>query len=461
MTDISTAGAGNTNVFCQISGREISPESCFQAQGQEGCFGCAAHTRRCESCLINFVAVAATGTCSSCTATEIEREKNLQLPAAPKTVSCQMMKKSIRGSMCRSVQGQDGCRGCAAPSRNCESCGTRPVRFPQYGMCFTCSVKELGDGWEPQQADRSAVHHPHLRLVDNDEESKSKTAREILPFAQDFMRIPLGNLRDPEFPVRSKYDEQDLFDLGDSMMHDGMIYPVIVEPVSENFYEVIIGSRRVRAARIREVADIPALVVSPQSPLSKIFMALAENTLRVNLDPFEEAKVFLRLMREYSLDTNGVAKRVRRPSSYVTERIQLLSLPADVQQLVADGELAIRNAAVLARLPEKERQKKLAQASVTHRFAPNELRRKVADEIGDLEDTGRVIPYRVTPEKFAARTEEFARWFRRATPRLALEGTTLRDRVQMMSALASLENQIGRMKDSIRKGKSVSKRRAK
>jgi ParB/RepB/Spo0J family partition protein len=321
-------------------------------------------------------------------------------------------------------------------------------------------VKELGDDWQLEEADRS-VMYPHLHVVSDSDDASAESVQEILPFAQDFRRIPLANIREPEQRVRQKYDKQELFDLGNSMMHDGMIYPVIVEMVSENFYEIIIGSRRVRAARIREMTDIPALVVGPQSPLTRIIMALAENIHRVNLDPFEEAKVFLRLMKEYDIDTNEVAQKVRRSPHYVRERIQLLSLPEDVQQLVSDGELSLGNAIVLARLPEKERQKKLAQASLTHRFAPNELRRKIAGEISEMEKPGRVIPYRVTPEKFTARTEEFVRWFKRATPQLVLDGSTLDERVMMMNALASLENQIGKMKDVIKKGKSVSKRRAK
>lgn len=327
-------------------------------------------------------------------------------------------------------------------------------------MCFTCSVTEYGDDWQSEVVDRT-VEQRQLRLVPDAEETNANGAQKIVPFAQDFLRIPLVNIRDPELSVRTRHDEEELLTLGDSLVHDGMIYPIIVELVSENFYEVIIGSRRVRAARIREVDDIPALVVSPQSPLTKIIMMLAENIHRVNLDPFEEASVFLRLMREHGLNTSEVSRRVRRSTQYVTQRIQLLSLPGDVKQLVADGKLAFHNAAALARLPEKERQRKFARTSVEHRLTPGELRRKIAAETGAMEDTSRTVPYRVTPEKFAARTEEFVRWFQRATPRLALDGSTADGQKLMMSALASLENQIVRMKDVIRKGRSTNKRRTK
>lgn len=460
MTDTSTVGAGDTSVFCQISGRDISSESCFQTQGQEGCFGCAASTRRCEKCQINFVAVAATGTCSQCTAAEIESEKSVKISAPLAKVDCQMMKRSISGVMCRSTQGQEGCRGCAAQSRICENCASRPVRFPQYGLCFTCSIKELGDGWQAEEPDRS-VAHPHLRVVSVEPKTgiEKEKGREILPLAQEFCRIPLANIREPEIPVREKYDEEELFDLGDSMLNDGMIYPVILEPVSENFYEVVIGSRRVRAARYREQLDIPALILDPQSALSKLLLALAENIHRVDLDPFEEGKAFLRLMREYEMNASDIAAKTNKSVAHIKERIQLLSLPEAVQQLVVEGELSIRNAAVLARVPEKKRQAKLARESVTHRFAQNELRRRVSSEVGDTGNTARVIPYHVTPQKFAARSEEFVQWFKRAIPRLRIGETTLEDRVLMLGALTSLENQIRKVKELIKREKSPGKKK--
>ena len=459
MTDSSNVRAGEASVFCQISGREISPKSCSQTQGQDACFGCAASTRRCEKCNLNFVTVAATGTCSQCTATEIEDEKAMAIPAPPAKVSCQMQKRLIGGTMCRSIQGQDGCRGCAATSRMCEKCEKRPVRFPQYGFCFTCSVNEYGEGWKADDPDQS-VHHlrvvPPGSVVLTDEPTQ-----EIELLAKEFIRIPLANIRDPERPVRTKKpDEQDLFDLGDSMLNDKMIYPVIVEPVTDNFYEVLIGSRRTRAARLKGMLDIPALVVSPQSPLIRILLALSENIHRVNLDPLEEAQQFLRLMREHSFDTSGLAGKIRRPTQYVKERLQLLSLPEDVQKLVSDGELSIRNAASLARIPDAKRQAILAREAVTHRFAPNELRRRVTSEFGGLEETARVIPYHVTPQKFAARSDEFTGWFKRALPRLRLGETTLEERVLMLGSLTGLETQIAKIKEKIQKEKSANKKKS-
>lgn len=460
MTDISTVEAGNANVFCQISGRDISSESCSKTQGQEGCFGCAAHTRLCESCHTNFVVVAATGTCSQCTAASIEEEKTVKISAPPKKVECQLMKRPIGGSMCRSVQGQDGCRGCAATSRICETCGKHPVRFPQYGSCFTCSVAELGEGWEPGIQDRAASYPP-LHVITETSSATKEKGREIVPLAQEFRRIPLANIRDPDDPVRTaKPDEEELFNLGDSMLSDGMIYPVLLEPVGENFFEVVIGSRRVRAARYREQLDIPALILEPQNALTRLLLALAENIQRVQLEPFEEGRNFLRLLREFGLSTSDIASKVNKPTAHVKERIQILSLPDDVKKMVMDGEISIRNAAMLARVSDNERQEALAIESATHRLASGELRRRVHAEIGVDGESTRVIPYNVTPEKFAARTEEFARWFKRAIPRLKLGETNLGERTLMIDALNVLEEKVRMIKSLIKHQKTSHRKKA-
>lgn len=170
--------------------------------------------------------------------------------------------------------------------------------------------------------------------------------------------------------------------------------------------------------------------------------------------------MFLRLMKEHDFDTWGLAEKICRPTQYVKERLQLLSLPEKVQRMVEEGDLSIRNAATLARVPTKKLQVRLAKESVTHRLANNELRRRVTDEVGGVEETARVIPYHVTPQKFAARTDEFIRWFKRALPRLRLGETTLDDRVLMLGALTSLENQITKVKEKIRREKSSNKKRS-
>lgn len=324
MTDISIRGAGETTVFCQITGREIGRESCSRTQGQAGCFGCGAPTRICEECHRNFVVVAATGTCSECTAIKLRDEsQTTRRQSRSDKVKCQILKRSIDWKMCKGLQGQEDCRGCPSPYRTCESCKKMPVKFPLYGLCFGCTVRELGEGWEPGVPD-TPVATPHLQVV-TAVPTRDGELVSIEPIARDFRRVALEQIREPELLLRESYDEEELDTLGESLVNDGMIYPVILEQLAEDLYEVVIGSRRVRAARRQNALDIPAFIFEPRSPLSRLILMLAENLHRVDLDPFEEGRVFVRLMREHNLSTTDVADKVRRPTLYVTERIQLLS----------------------------------------------------------------------------------------------------------------------------------------
>lgn len=451
MTDILLKDAGESFVFCQITGREIGPESCSRTQGQAGCFGCAAPTRICEECHKNFVVVAATGTCSECTARLMKDEESTARakPRLANTVKCQSLKRSITGTMCRGLQGQEACRGCASPFRNCESCKKMPARFPLYGLCFGCTVRELSEEWEPGMPDR-LVAIPHLQVVTNPAPTDIvEESGGIQTIAKDFRRVPLSQIREPELLLREIQEDDELDSLGESMINDGMIYPVILERVEEDLFEVVIGARRVRAAKLQETLDIPAFIFEPQSPLTRLILMLSENLHRVDLDPFEEGRVFLRLMREYGLGPSDVAEKVRRPRYYVTERIQLLSLPVDIQELVAKRTLALKKAVVLARLPSEELQAEFAQDSVEHRLEPNELRRLISAELGTTQESRRRASGSVTLSKLAAKAEGYTLWLKGAQERLSLEGASPKTRQAATKALDDLWLQIKEIRKQI------------
>lgn len=407
MAGNSTPNLG-TAVFCQIAGREISPESCLQTQGQEGCFGCASPIRKCEKCPENLVAVAATGTCSRCTAEEISYETNPVPREHQPKVYCQMLKYDVSIKACEVTQGQAGCKGCKVSCRICETCTTLPVVFPAYGLCFTCSVKEFGEGWTPEVADRAA---PKLHVEEEVPRDQSNGLR----------HISLDHIQEPEDGVREHYDEEELRSLADSLESDGVISPVVLEPLGDDRYEVIVGSRRTRAARLGNKKVIPALILEKQTPLAKLILALAENLHRVNLDPFEEGKTFLRLLREYGLDVGDIATKIKRSDTYIKERIQILTLPDEVRALVRQKNLDVRKAALLVRLPDSESQKALAEEVVTHDLNHGELLRKIQAILGEEvhNQPERVLSRIITPQKFEAKSGEFTTWLTRAISCLA------------------------------------------
>lgn len=153
--------------YCQIVGAEISAHACLTTQGQSGCFGCASPYRFCELCGNHLVMVAAVGLCNSCLEMEVVKEKRTGKPSFPSDfkVECQLLSRKIKPAMCEATQGQEGCCGCAAPSRLCEKCKERAIRFPRYGFCLRCSVEELGnDERQPVTSEEGRLREIRAKL---------------------------------------------------------------------------------------------------------------------------------------------------------------------------------------------------------------------------------------------------------------------------------------------------------
>jgi hypothetical protein len=158
-SDRELIGEPDENPFCQLVGRPINTNQCFEMQGQPGCFGCAANTRLCEDCTIMRVDVPAVGLCSPCIVKQLAIEDKTGKPVfkSEELVPCQIVRRSISTEMCLATQGQEECSKCPAASRLCEKCKTHSCRFPQYGLCLKCSVEEFGEGWEPKEATRLSI----------------------------------------------------------------------------------------------------------------------------------------------------------------------------------------------------------------------------------------------------------------------------------------------------------------
>lgn len=152
-----------SKVYCQIEGRDITGTLCEGIQGQEGCIGCGASSRRCEKCEDSAVEVPMAGMCRSCLA--IERIEALEVsPKIPERVTCQIMKRSISSAMCDSMQGQEECHGCPAPTRKCTVCGNRPPHTAKFGLCLECVIEEFAPDLEnePEEKKRKPVEPQRL-----------------------------------------------------------------------------------------------------------------------------------------------------------------------------------------------------------------------------------------------------------------------------------------------------------
>lgn len=170
--------------------------------------------------------------------------------------------------------------------------------------------------------------------------------------------IPLGRIRpNPQQPRRS-FDEEGLAELAASIRSCGILQPLTVRRAGEG-YELVAGKRRLRAARIAGLREVPCLVALVGEEDSAL-LALMENLQRRDLDCWEEAQAIARLISRYGLSQEEAARRLGRAQPTVANKLRLLRLPEDVRALLRENGLTERHARALLRLQDPEVQRRAA-----------------------------------------------------------------------------------------------------
>ena len=171
---------------------------------------------------------------------------------------------------------------------------------------------------------------------------------------------------------RKYFDEQLLLDLSSSIAEHGVIEPIIVKPLANDFYKIIAGERRWRASRMANLREIPAIIKENISDLDAFKISFNENLQRQSLTPIEEALGYVRLINEFHLTQNEVAQATGKGRTTITNSIRLLNLPKSVQDMVSTGKLSVGNAKVILSA-ERENQERLAEISVSNGLTVKQL----------------------------------------------------------------------------------------
>lgn len=151
---------------------------------------------------------------------------------------------------------------------------------------------------------------------------------------------------------RSNFDEEKLKQLAESIRERGIIQPLLVSSNGGNRYQLIAGERRLRAARLIGEEEVPVVIMETSSGDEILELALIENIQRQDLNPIEEAIAYSRLIEEFRLTQEEVARKVGRKRSTVTNTLRLLKLPSSLQNDVASALLTEGHARVLLRLKD-------------------------------------------------------------------------------------------------------------
>jgi ParB family chromosome partitioning protein len=172
-------------------------------------------------------------------------------------------------------------------------------------------------------------------------------------------------------------DEASLAELAESIKSRGVIQPIVVRPVSGTEYEILAGERRWRAAKIANLERIPAVIreVPDEAALG---IGLIENIQREDLNPIEEAAGLKRLIDEFNLTHEEVARAIGRSRTGVTNLLRLLELATAVQAMVQDGAIDMGHARALLAL-SKARQVELAHQIVDKGLSVRDTERLVQE----------------------------------------------------------------------------------
>ena len=207
----------------------------------------------------------------------------------------------------------------------------------------------------------------------------------------------------PEQP-RTRFAEQALDELAQSITANGIVQPIVVRP-KEGKYEIVAGERRWRASQRAGLRKVPA-VIKEVSDDKLLELALIENIQRQELNPIEEANAYRKLIENIGLTQEQVSERVGRERSLVATSIRLLKLPDDIQKLIEEGKLSAGHGRALLMTDEVTEQRRIARKVIDEGLSVRETERAVkrAGEKGQATENKKVTPVK-DPNVVAAETK--------------------------------------------------------
>jgi ParB family chromosome partitioning protein len=198
---------------------------------------------------------------------------------------------------------------------------------------------------------------------------------------------------------RTTFDDGSLEALALSIQEVGVLQPIVVRRGTSG-YELIVGERRLRAAKRAGLATIPAIIRESDDSES-LREALIENIHREDLNPIELAEAFRELLEELGLKQEALAERLGVSRSHIANTIRLLQLPSEVQRLLAEGRVQAGHGRALLALPEEEAQRNLALRAAAEELSVREVEEIVRRYVERADAGAKPVEVAVAPAESA------------------------------------------------------------
>lgn len=218
-------------------------------------------------------------------------------------------------------------------------------------------------------------------LIDNTNNSTDSQIPGVAPRSTSekiYQVLPISQIEANPNQPRTSFNDETIRELADSIREVGVVQPVLVRRAGGR-YELVAGERRLRAARMAGINNIPALVREADDGES-LELALIENINREDLNPIDTARAYASLQEDFGLTQEMVAKKVGRSRPAIANTLRLLELPGEVQELVEAGRLSEGHGRALLSVPDRAIQKQLASRIVSRGMSVRQAEKLVKRE---------------------------------------------------------------------------------
>lgn len=196
----------------------------------------------------------------------------------------------------------------------------------------------------------------------NEEKKAGNVSRETL--------IDINKIEPNREQPRKSFDEESLHELADSIRQMGIIQPIILQK-EKDYYKIIAGERRWRAARIAKLEKVPAIIKEYEKQ-EILEIALIENIQREDLNPIEEAIAYEKLINEFNITQSELAKRVSKSRVAITNTMRLLKLDEVVKTMIIEGNITSGHGRTLLRLEDNKEQQEIAKIIIDEELSVRE-----------------------------------------------------------------------------------------
>ena len=202
------------------------------------------------------------------------------------------------------------------------------------------------------------------------------------------VQIPVNLIIPNPAQPRKVFTEEELEELTNSIKEYGVLQPLLVKKGEGRRFILIAGERRLRASKLAGLQRVPVIIKDLDEPEAAL-IALVENVQREDLNFLEEARAYKKLMEEFNLTQGEIAKRVSKRQSTISNKIRILTLPEELQEMLLNSKLTERHARALLKLNDENDRKKILK-----RVIDNNLNVKQTEKLIDDLLAGREKDYR-------------------------------------------------------------------